>query len=403
MQQAQVKVGAATVQNDASSTLATSEVTLIDPTTIKVTGKEIDPAIEAQAAKYADQLVNIDITAFKRREQNKAAVEEMGLGLQRTSSRHSDMLQQPIRTLSKKGADGGEVANALVQLKLKVEELDPHKVDFEPGWLSRMAGNLPFVGHPLKKYFTQFESADTVIDAIIRSLNLGRDQLVRDNGILITDQSDLREDVVKLQKMVQMATALDRQLESRLANYTSEDEHYKFIQDELLFPLRQRTIDLGQQFAVSQQGILAIELVVRTNKELVRGVNRALNVTVTALRTAVAVALAVANQKVVLQKITALNEVTSDLIEKTSVQLREQGAAIHKQSSTAMLNMDSLKNAFVNINAAFDDISTFRAKALEDMRGVIAELGEMNTNAKASIEKMDRGNSASPALVIEVK
>lgn len=406
MEQVQVKSGVTGVQGGAPSVLGTDGkgVTLVDPTTIKVAGNdEVDPAIEAQAAKYADQLVNVDITAFKRREQSKAAVEDMGLELQRSAAHRSGMLEQPIKILSQKGADGGEVANALIALKLKVEELDPHKIDFEPGWVSRLAGRIPFVGHPLKKYFTQFESADTVIEAIVRSLKIGRDGLVRDNNTIIADQNDLREDIVKLQKMVQLATALDRQLESRLANYTSDDEHYKFIQDELLFPLRQRAIDIGQQLAVSQQGVLAMELVIRTNKELVRGVNRALNVTITALRTAVTVALAVAKQKIVLEKITALNTVTSDLIEKTAAQLRQQGAEIHKQSSTAMLNMQSLKNAFVDINAAFEDISTYRAKALEEMKGTIAELGDLNTQAKASIEKMDRGNSAAPALKIEVK
>ena len=41
--------------------------------------------------------------------------------------------------------EGGEVANALVNLKMKVEELDPGKFDFEPGWATRAMGMLPFV------------------------------------------------------------------------------------------------------------------------------------------------------------------------------------------------------------------------------------------------------------------
>ena len=42
-------------------------------------------------------------------------------------------------------------ANALVDHKLKVEELDPGKFDFEPGWFSRAVGRLPGVGTPVKR------------------------------------------------------------------------------------------------------------------------------------------------------------------------------------------------------------------------------------------------------------
>ena len=99
----------------------------------------------------------------------------MGQSLQREAARRSAMLQQPIQTLARSGEDGGPVANALVDLKMKVEELDPAKFDFSPGWFSRALGFLPVVGNPIKRYFTQFESAQTVINAIIASLEKGRE------------------------------------------------------------------------------------------------------------------------------------------------------------------------------------------------------------------------------------
>ena len=62
------------------------------------------------------------------------------------------------------------------------------------------------------------------------------------------------------------------------AELSSDDPKYKFIQEELLFPLRQRTQDLQQQLVVNQQGFLAMEIIIRNNKELIRGVDRCLNV-----------------------------------------------------------------------------------------------------------------------------
>ncbi|HBG18569.1 MAG TPA: toxic anion resistance protein, partial [Desulfobulbaceae bacterium] len=57
-----------------------------------------------------------------------------------------------------------------------------------PGWFARTLGRLPGFGTPLQEYFTRFQQADTVIDAIIRSLEDGKDQLGRDNTTLVLDQ-----------------------------------------------------------------------------------------------------------------------------------------------------------------------------------------------------------------------
>ncbi len=63
-----------------------------------------------------------------------------------------------------------------------------------------------------------------------------------------------------------------------------DQQRISFLKKEILFSLRQRIMDLQQSVVVSNQGVLAIELISRTNKELIRGVNRAINTTLSALR-----------------------------------------------------------------------------------------------------------------------
>ena len=76
--------------------------------------------------------------------------------------------------------------------------------------------------------------------------------------------------------------------------------------------------------AVSVQGYLALDLVKKNNIELMKGVDRASTTTVAALRTAVTVAQAMTNQKLVLSQITALNTTTANIIESTGELLRTQ-------------------------------------------------------------------------------
>ena len=59
-----------------------------------------------------------------------------------------------------------------------------------------------------------------------------------------------------------------------------------------------------------------------------------------------------------------VNETTDNLISGTAQMLKDQGAAIHKQAAGTMLSMENLKQAFVDINAALDDISRYRQDSL---------------------------------------
>ncbi len=376
------------------------ELVLADPQMIG-TGPDVDPELEKKAQEFADMLVNLDSGDLTSQDDAKAAVETMGRGLQREAAHRSAMLKQPIRDLSRQTEDGGPVANALIDLKMKVEELDPSRFDFSAGWFTRLLGMIPGIGTPIKRYFTKYESAETVIDAIIRSLELGGEQLKRDNITLSEDQRAMLELTIKLQRQIELARLLDQKLQYKLDREIQEDDKRKFVEEELLFPLRQRIIDLQQQLAVNQQGVLSMAIIVGNNKELVRGVARALDVTVSALQVAVTVALALAHQKIVLDKITALNVTTSSLIAGTAEKLKTQGTAIHKQASQAGLDMEALKSAFADINAAMDEISRYRREALPQMAQSILEFDKLATEGEAAIEKMEQGTAARPVLDLE--
>lgn len=368
--------------------------------------EEVDPALEKMAEEFVRKVLAFDpedASQTELRNRNIASVENLGARIQKDSAVRSAMLKEPIRKLAAKGEDGGEVANALVDLNLKVEELDPGEFDLEAGWFPRMFGFIPGVGKPIKRYFVKFESAQTVLDAIFRSLEDGAESLKRDNITLIEDQKKLRELTQKLRKTILLGQLLDQRLNTVLRQeIASDDARFRFVQEELLFPLRQRIMDLQQQLAVNQQAILAIEIITRNNKELIRGVNRAINVTVNALNVAVTVALALANQKIVLDKIESVNVTTNKLIGDTARNLKEQGAEIHKQAASSQLDINTLKQAFADISSALRDISRFRQEALPKMANTILEMDKLTKDTEEAILKLEKGSEISPAMYLEL-
>jgi uncharacterized protein YaaN involved in tellurite resistance len=370
-------------------------VPVIDP------GEEKD--LESKADDFVKQLIDFPPGELREEEERKRSVEQMGLEAQRDAVKRSEMLKQPMTALSKRAEDGGEVANALIGLKLKVEELDPGKFDFEPGWFSRALGRIPGVGTPIKRYFSKYESAQTVIQAIVRSLKDGKERLLRDNVTLSEDQKLMRESTHKLDRAIRLGQLMDQKLQHRLdREIPADDPRHRFVSEELLFPLRQRIMDLQQQLVVNQQGVLAAEIIIRNNKELARGVDRSLMVTITALEVGATVALALANQKIVLEKMDAVGKTTSDLIAGTAARLKTQGVEIHKQASSAQLNIESLKAAFADIRTAMDDISNFRVQALPQMAASVLELDKLSREAGKTILKMEEGNQSKLKIKIDV-
>lgn len=382
-----------------------SDLQIVTPSNIVQAAKneEVDASMLKQADDVVTKLFATDPSEFKIAEANRNAVETMGMAIQKRAAEESAMLKAPIGEMSKRSDEGSEVSNALVDLKMQVEDLDPASIDFKPGFVSRILGKLPFIGSPLKRYFTKFESAQTVLAAIENSLLKGQEQLKRDNTTLQADQIRMRDLTKELEKAIQLGQLIDQRLDTRLEReIETTDSRYKFIQEEILHPLRVRIQDLQQQLIVNQQGVLTSEVIIRNNKELIRGVTRSLNVTMNALTTAVVLAEALNHQRITLTKLKGLNDTTNALIAGTARMLKEQTPEISKLASEASIDMDTLKVAFQDIKTALDEISTFKQRALPQMANNILEMDKMIEGQEDVIKRMEEGNVVSGGFIIDV-
>ena len=185
----------------------------------------------------------------------------------------------------------------------------------------------------------------------------------------------LWETMERLAQYIYLAEQLDKSLTAKIAEIEASDaERAKAMKEDLLFYVRQKHQDLLTQLAVSIQGYLAADLVRKNNLELIKGVDRATTTTISALRTAVIVAQALANQKLVLDQITALNTTTSEMIESTSKMLAAQSADINKQAASSTIAIEKLQAAFTNIYTTMDAIDTFKLQALDAMSKTISTL-----------------------------
>lgn len=293
-------------------------------------------------------------------------------------------LDRPIKQMDENSGVGADLA----QLRRLVEDLDPSK----KGNLmtkEKLFGIIPW-GSKLRNYFDSYQSSQTHISSILGRMANGKDELLMDNAAIDVERQNLWAAMGRLEQMIVMSKQLDDKLEQKAGELElSDPAKAKAIKESALFYVRQRTQDLLTQMAVTVQGYFALDLVKKNNVELVKGVDRASTTTVGALRTAVTVAQAMTNQRLVLSQITALNTTTANIIDSTGKLLRENTATIHEQAVGSVIPLETLSRAFQNIYDTMDAIDTFKLKALDSMKQTSIALEQEVTKSKGYIARAE--------------
>lgn len=348
-------------------------------------------AVELQAVADSNvaEILSLDVDELAKKKYILQSIESFGTASMKSSAARNSLLQVTVGNLSKDGDEGGLVAKGLLDLQREIKNLDPSIIDFTRTSILRRLFD------PIRAYFARYQRADSVIADIIVSLDKGKTTLKNDNTTLEIEQQALRDLTKKLMKEVQLGALMDESIEVQIeaAKARNEDpEKVRFVTEDVLFPLRQRVMDMQQMIVVNQQGVMATEVVIRNNKELMRGVERAKIVTISALRTSVMVASALYNQKIILKKIEMLNETTNDLISSTSQMLKEQGVVIQKQSMDANISVETLKTAFADVIEALDSIDTYKQEALPKMRETVNQFKELAARGEEQIQQLEKGH-----------
>ncbi|QNG37200.1 toxic anion resistance protein [Geodermatophilaceae bacterium NBWT11] len=351
--------------------------------------------LRSKANAFVTDLVSLD-TKSPAFAQKVGSITAMGGKEMRASAAVSNrMLDRPAAAMGAKGKSGDavtRVSNTLIDLRHTVTELDPKRSDLSG--VKKVLKWLPG-GDKIDRYFDKYKSAQSHLNAIIKALDSGQDELRKDNAAIETEKANMWTTMGKLREYNELATALDEALEGKVAELEAAGlgDDANTVRADALFPVRQRRQDITTQLAVSVQGYMALDLIRRNNLELIRGVDRAQTTTIAALRTAVIVSQALSRQKLVLDQINALNTVTSDLIQSTSEQLRVQGAAINQQAAASTIDVAKLQAAFDNVFATMDAVDTFRAQAVTSMADTVRALEGQLERAQPYLARV-RANEA---------
>ncbi|MBR2590649.1 MAG: toxic anion resistance protein [Clostridia bacterium] len=350
--------------------------TAVDTQTKKVIAKTSEEQLQA--------MLQLDTDDTAQRKAAVQTIENFGEDAVIASNRKNAFLAKRIVAFKNNSDQTGVVADNLTRLSVAMKDLDPSGIRFSDGMRHKFF-------HPARKYFTKYEKTDKVIDGILEVITSGEKQLKNDNQTLLLEQEALEAETCKLNEYIALGKEFDTALSARIEQAKIEGEDEKkitFLESEVLFPLRQKVMDMSTLAVVNYQGIGAMEIIRKNNLELIRGVERAKQVSVNALRVGVMCAQALYNQNLVLGAVKTLSDSTAKMIEANAAMLQNQSGEIQEMATNPMIPVETLKQSFETVFAVFDECENYKKNALPQMEQVIAEFAAIAQDGSERLEHL---------------
>lgn len=283
------------------------------------------------------------------------------------------------------------ISNSLLKLNNQIRDLNPSKVDFVGG----NKGILAPLFNPVKNYFAKFKKASKVITDTVKVLNDGQNTLYNDNETMKIEIEELKTTNIKIKENIvfieKILSSIREQIKTAELDDNIPEEKIKFVKTQIEFPLTQKVRDYHEVEIVNNQGILSMELVIESNKELIRNVERSKIVSVTALSVGATLGQALTNQKIVLDASILTNEIAGEMLEANAIMLEEQGTQIQEQSINATISPEKYISALERAIKVYEDIEKYKVEALPKMKEDIDNFREIVERGDEVINRIDNG------------
>ena len=355
---------------------------------------DVATRIDAVVAVFIDSVTSLDVHGdeYRRRIADVNSIGEREVIA--TSEMSNRLLDRPVGAMTGILEGKAPIARNLVELRHTVEDLNPARYDLAQMTPRKLLGFIP-LGDRLRSYFDRYTKAQSHIQAIIRALTDSRNDLQADNAAIAQEERALWTEMETLRQYAYMARTLDEALERRIDTLaTSDPARGRTLREDVLFPVRHRLQDILTQLAVAAQGYAALRVVQQNNQEVVRAIQTATTTTAAALRTAVMVAQALTDQRLVVEQLKAVSGVTSSMIESTSELLKTQTADVEAQTTGTGVDLAALQRAWDNVFATLDQIDSYKSAALETMKVTVRELTGQVERSRAYVGHLEQANGA---------
>ena len=351
----------------------------------------LSPDEVADLTARAAELVNrLGETGGSKELQLIDSMAGLGVQAQRRAASEVDLLRGRLKDIFTRDGPSAELWTALIEMRTALKQIDPHQLS-RPTLGRRLFGFLSFLGNsaPGRKMLEQIairhEAVSRQVDVIAAKLHQGRMMLTRDNVELRKLYEQVEAQQVTIQKNAYLGALILRDL-AALIDSTDEPLKAARLRDAL-HDVATRVQDLRTMEEVQYQFYVGIEMTHANNTRLGQSVERTLALGTNVVTIGLAIQVALARQKRVLEATRRTREFLGEMIAANAVAIKRHTAEIGDVYNSPVIALEKLTQAHHDLVEAMEMADRIKQEGIEAARANIARLSEMS----ADLQRRSRG------------
>ncbi|MFX3624451.1 MAG: toxic anion resistance protein [Ectobacillus sp.] len=297
---------------------------------------------------------------------------------QREAGETLAVLKQPVTAMMNGKHD--DVPKTLLELRKTVSELDPNSL--QASGVKRVVFKM-LRKNPLETYLHKYQSVDKQIEAIIKALLIGRDNLQEDSiGLEMLKEQSLQK-IRALDKQVYLGKKLAEMLEAE----RQRPERQKDVPliNGALEKVLVRTRNMQQAKSILLQSIASIDIIKKNNEKLIEAIRNAVTMTQNVVTVSAAIQLALNNQRKSIDAVNATNEAIETMLVSNSRALKQNTEETTRLLENPAIGMDKLRESFQNVFAAIQASEESTERIIQSSKTFVRELDSFNDEMKKKL------------------
>jgi uncharacterized protein YaaN involved in tellurite resistance len=324
------------------------------------------------------------------------SVTTLGLQTQRHAASEIGLLKGRMGDTLNREDPTGRVTNDLLELRLALKQIAPPELS-HPSLLDRLLDILPFrprLLRILEKLAMRYEPVSRQVVVIETRLRQGRIMLTRDNVELRKLYEQVESQQPAVRKNAYLGEFLMQELQD-LMERTAESRKQEKIQSAL-HDVAMRVQDLRAMEEVHSQFFVTIQMTRQNNTRLGQAVERTLTLATSVVTIGLAIQVALARQKRVLEATQRTREFLGDMIVANADTIKRHTQEIGDVYNEPVIAVKKITHAHDTLLEAIDMANRLKQEGINTARENISRLSRLAGVLEerfAGMRQLPEGNS----------
>ena len=311
------------------------------------------------------------------------SITTLGIQTQRTAGGELDLLRTRVGDMLGQEGPGSEIANDLVDLRLALNQINPHELRQASG-MRKLLSYVPLVNRftpaikVLEKIAIRYEPVSKQVTMIEGKLREGRQMLARDNIELRKLYEQVEQQQLPIQKNAYMGELVMQQL-TELQERTDDTLKVERVRNAL-HDVSMRVQDLRTMEEVHIQFFVSIEMTRQNNNRLGQSVERTLALGSNVVMVGLAIQSALTRQKRVMEATQRTREFLGNLIVANAASIRQHTQEIGDLYNNPVIAIDKITQAHNDLIEAMNEADRLKQEGIDSARQNIAKLSQLSAD-----------------------